>query len=322
MKTSTKIWFTTATLLIVLGSIIFVIAMSLNGWNFTELNTSNYKTSTYDINQDFNSISFETEFVSIEFNLSNDEKCKVVCFEDENEKSSVSVEKQTLTVKSKSASNKKWYEYIGINFNEPKITVYLPKNQYDLLLVKNNSGSIEIPKDLNFTDIDINLTAGDVNLSSAVSEKIKIKTTTGSIVLKNVAADTLDLSVKTGDITAYNLECNGEIKADVTTGGLNLSDANCNNFSSNGNTGEITLNNVISKNQISIERTTGDIKFVKCDAETLFIKTSTGDVSGTLLSQKTFSAKSKVGNVKIPQTASGGKCEITTNTGDIDVDIF
>lgn len=320
MRTSTKIWLTTATLLIVLGSIIFVIAMSLNGWDFTKLNTSNYKTNTYDINQDFNNISFETEFVNIEFNLSNDGKCKVGCFEDENEKSSVSVENQTLTVKS--AKNKKWYEYIGVNFSEPKITVYLPKNQYDLLSVKNNSGSIEIPKDLNFADIDINLTTGDVNLLSAVSEKIKIKTTTGNIVLKNAVADTLDLSVKTGDITAYNLECNGEIKADVTTGSVNLSDVNCNNFSSNGNTGDIMLNNVISKNQISIERTTGDIKFVKCDAETLFIKTSTGDVGGTLLSQKTFSAKSKVGDVKIPQTASGGKCEITTNTGDIDIDIY
>ena len=57
---------------------------------------------------------------------------------------------------------RKWYEYIGINFGIPKITVYLPKGKYGALLVKTSTsdvtGSLLIDK-VFFTETD----TGNIN---------------------------------------------------------------------------------------------------------------------------------------------------------------
>ena len=95
----------------------------------------------------------------------------------------------------------------------------------------------------------------------------------------------------------------------------------CKNVVSNGNTGAISLKNVIAAEKFSIERSTGDVKFDGCDAAEIFVKTDTGDVTGSLLSNKIFVVEADTGSVDVPKTATGGKCEITTDTGDINISI-
>ena len=58
-----------------------------------------------------------------------------------------------------------------------------------------------------------------------------------------------------------------------------------------------------------------------CDASEIFVKTDTGDVRGTLLSEKVFIIKTSAGDVSVPETVTGGKCEISTDTGDIKIGI-
>ena len=60
----------------------------------------------------------------------------------------------------------------------------------------------------------------------------------------------------------------------------------------------------------------GDLTF-----DSVRIDTDTGDVEGTLLSEKIFIAKSDTGDTNVPATLTGGKCEIITNTGDIKIKI-
>ena len=51
----------------------------------------------------------------------------------------------------------------------------------------------------------------------------------------------------------------------------------------------------------------------------LKIITSTGDIEGTLLSDKVFIVKSSTGDIHVPSSITGGRCEITTSTGNIEV---
>ena len=60
-------------------------------------------------------------------------------------------------------------------------------------------------------------------------------------------------------------------------------DMTCPNLMTTGNTGDITLKNTVASNSFSITRSTGDVNFENCDAEEITVQTSTGDVSGTLL---------------------------------------
>ena len=63
---------------------------------------------------------------------------------------------------------------------------------------------------------------------------------------------------------------------------------------------------------------------LRCDRSApaeLFVETDTGDVRGSLLTEKTFIVQTDTGSVDVPETTTGGKCEITTDTGDIEIEI-
>ena len=81
------------------------------------------------------------------------------------------------------------------------------------------------------------------------------------------------------------------------------------------------MNHVIAANKFSIERSTGDVKFSRCDVAELYLKTSTGNVTGSLLADKVFITDTNTGSVDVPKTAVGGRCEIKTGTGDIKIKI-
>ena len=100
-----------------------------------------------------------------------------------------------------------------------------------------------------------------------------------------------------------------------------MTDMKCKSLYSDGSTGEMSLDRVIAEENISVERTTGDIELEGCDAAELWLKTSTGDVEGSLLTEKIFIASSSTGDVEVPRSTSGGRCEISTSTGDIEIEI-
>ena len=308
-----------ATSLIIIGAIIFMGGMAVNKWNFKELSTRKMQTVEHEITEDFTNISIIGSTADIVFEVKNDENCKVVCFEETNMAHTVSIEDGTLKVDAK--NERTWLDRVGFNFSTPKITVYLPVGAYGELKIKSDTGDVFLPEELEVGSIDVEVNTGDVDCKSSVAETIKIQATTGNIKLTDVNAEFLDLTVSTGHITASGINCAGDISMTVSTGKATLSDAQCTNLTSTGNTGDITLDGVNVGNKLSIERTTGDVELNDSDAHEIWIKTNTGDVEGTLLSEKIFITNTSTGKVDVPRSTNGGVCEITTTTGDIEIDI-
>lgn len=305
MRETTKVWLMIAASLMLVGCIL------------AKLSTVKYETNTYEIGKAFSDISMTTDTADIIFALSDDGKCKVECYEEENAKHSVTVENDVLVVR----INKSWYDYIGFNFGSPKITVYLPEAEYNALSISGSTGNVEIPKDYLFDNVDISLSTGDVNFCASVSKLVKIKASTGNICVENTSAGALDLSVTTGKVTVSGVTCRDDITVGVSTGQAYLTDVSCKSVISSGTTGSISLSNVIATNGFSIERSTGDVKFSCCDADVIYVKTTTGNVTGSFLSNKVFITDTDTGSVDVPKTATGGRCEINTYTGDIIIKI-
>lgn len=322
MRTRTKVWLIIAASLVLIGCILFAGVMTTLKWDFMELATVKYETNTYEISETFDGISMNTDTADVAFMLSNDGNCRVECHEEANAKHSVTVEDGTLTVEL--IDERSVYDfigYIGLNFGAPKITVYLPKTEYTNLRINGDTSDIEIPNDFMFKDVDISLSTGDVDFCASASEKIKIKTSTGDICAENICVGSLDLTVSTGKVAASGVTCKGDIAVRVSTGKSYLTNITCKNLISNGNTGDISLENVIAAEKFSIERSTGDIEFACSDAAEIFVKTDTGDVRGRLLTDKVFITQTDTGSIDVPKTATGGKCEISTDTGDIKIGI-
>lgn len=319
MHKSAKIWLIFATCLLLIGCIIFGSVMTELKWDFSKLSTNKFETNSYTVNESFKDISIITDTADIKFLPSPNSEPSVVCYEQANEKHSVKVIDGTLTIDR--TNTKKWYEYIGINFHSPKITVHLPEGEYGILKIRSSTGRKEIPKEFKFKSIDISASTGDISLAASAYENVKIKASTGAINVENISADMLDISVSTGSVTVSDVNCEGNFNNKVSTGKTKITNLKCKNLTSNGNTGDLTLKNVIATEKFSLKRSTGDIKFENSDAAEILATTDTGHITGSLLSDKVFITKTDTGKINVPKTTSGGKCEITTDTGDIKIKI-
>lgn len=315
MSKTAKTWLIVATSLILIGAIIFSGVMSVLKWDFSKLSTTKFQTNTYAITENYKNISIKSNTSDISFISTDSDKTTVVCNEEINLKHSVTVKDNTLSIEIK--DTRKWYQYIGVSFGKQNITVNLPKGEYGALSINTDTSDVEIASDFKFESVDISLSTGDVKNLASANDFIKIKTSTGNIDTKNISANSVNLTASTGKISAENLNSNGDIKLKVSTGKTNLSNIKCKNLISSGSTGDIYLNNVISTEKFDIKRSTGNVKFELCDAAELLVTTDTGNIKGSLLSDKVFITKTDTGKIDVPKTLTGGKCEISTDTGDI-----
>ncbi|MBQ9370403.1 MAG: DUF4097 family beta strand repeat protein [Clostridia bacterium] len=306
-------------IVIVVGFVIFLLAFASAGFSFTNMVNGNAETNTYAVSAEFDKIDISTSETDVTFMLADAEGIRVVCTERSKMKHTVTVEDGTLKVIA--VDERKWYERISFFSGALRMTVYLPSKVFASLKIEDSTGDVSIPKDFLFGNIDVTASTGDVDCRASVTELLKISISTGSIYIKELTAEKMALSVSTGKVTAESVTCNSEISIDVSTGKTTLTDLTCQTFVTSGSTGQLVMKDVVATDNFTIERSTGNIRFDHCDAGDISIKTSTGDVSGTLRSGKIFVTRTSTGIIRVPDSITGGRCEISTSTGDIEIGI-
>ncbi len=314
MNIKAKVWLIIAVVLIFIGCILFCGVMMRMKWDFKSLSTTKYETNIHTVTDAFTNICITTDTADTVFKPSEDGTVSVECYEQVNSHHAVSVKDGVLCIEV--TDTRRWYDYIGINFGSPKITVYLPTQAYDTLTLTGRTGDVEIPQDFSFGSVDVLRTTGNITNYASATEGMRLQTSTGDVCVDSVTAAALHISASTGRITMASVTCSGDISVDVSTGRVEITDVTCTSLHTHGDTGDVLMDNVIATEAFYIDRDTGDIIFGGCDAATLSVITNTGDVKGDLITGKTFITCTDTGRVKVPAT-TGGRCEITTDTGDI-----
>lgn len=257
MNKSMKMWLIIGASLVVVGSLIFVAAMTVNKWDFTKLSTVKYETNTYEITDEFSSITIEDSTTDIIFVPSDNENCKVICREETKLKHSVSVKNGVLTIGV--TNTRKWYDNVGISIGGTKITVYLPESEYENLVIKTSTGDVEI-SDYYFDTIDISMSTGDVNLTDIECNSLVLTGSTGDVLLNNVIADTsIKIKRNTGDVKFVKCDAE-EITVKVSTGDVNGSLLSDKIFVVDTSTGDVDVPNTTEGGVCEITTSTGDIK--------------------------------------------------------------
>ena len=305
--------------LLVVGVLICGVTFAIYGFDYHKFSTVEYETNTYEVQEDFQNITIEADTEDITFIPSSDGTCKVVCLEEKENPHQVSVEEDTLTICKEKQKNQ--FFNIGVITESPKIEVYLPNDTYQALLVDADTSDVNIPKDFSFDSICVTLATGDIECQASVNANVTMKTDTGNITISEISASEMKLTSDTGRMDIKNVELAGDLEIREDTGRVELENVTCRNLTSNGDTGKIVLTNVIASGEFNIERSTGKVEFNGCDAETIYVRTDTGDVTGSLLSEKVFITDTDTGNIDVPKTITGGRCEITTDTGDIKISV-
>ena len=318
MRETTKKWLITAACLMAAGLSLLTVASAASSWDFTRFGTVQYETNTYAPRGNFDSISIDVDTAKIELVPSDDGKCRVVCYEAQKVTHSVTVENETLTIKT--VDTRAWYEHIGIYFDSPRMTVYLPQEKYASLSIETATGNVTIPKDFTFENIRIRGNTAGIECLAPVSHVVEMRTNTGDITINDLYTGELHLASNTGSIYVDSVISRGIVDVETDTGYVKLTDVDCADLTAESDTGTITLTNVVALGRFLIETDTGDVRFDSSDAAKISVKTDTGDVTGTLLSEKIFITESDTGRINVPKTVTGGRCEIETETGDIKIE--
>ena len=301
--------------IILLGIIVCLIGFFSMKKNLKLLNTSKYIERSFDVDDDFKSISINTDNEDIFVKQSQDGKCKVVSYSDENQQYDISVKSDTLTIKYKNTV--RWS--LGINTENPTLTVYLPKTEYTDFIVDTDTGKLEADKEFTFEKLQVDSDTGAVSLSNVVKGDASIETDTGKINLSDMSADNITLKTNTGHISLNDIKCSKELNAKTDTGHIEINKLTSKDMTLESDTGKVSLESAINEESLQIKTDTGNVTFNESDAESVYIKTNTGSVSGSFLTDKKYVTKSDTGNINVPNSSEGGQCEITTDTGNINI---
>ena len=319
MKISKKTVMFFAAGLTAFGIIISFIGLLVVKFDFKKFGTQEFDEHTYELVESFDKISMDVGSIDVKFVLSKDGKCKIVCRDETTVNHYAQVEEGSLVIKTE--DNRRWYHKIGLFFESAKMTVYLPQGAYTSLAVNSDAGDIMIPEEFTFANLQIDGNTLDVKCAASVSGAMEIKLSTGDIKLEKLSVGQIDIGTSTGDIKLNAVTVSGNTCISANTGDVNLKDISCVNLTVECGTGDTALKNIIANNLISIECDTGDVKFDGSDAWRIVVKTNTGDVKGTVLSDKVFICETSKGKVEVPESVTGGKCEVKTDTGDIKLSI-
>ena len=227
------------------------------------------------------------------------------------------------------------------------------------IVIDNDTGDVVLAEGFHLSSLEIENDTGDTKLSGAdISGSAHLKASTGSITAKNVTATQLSAKVSTGSITLENvtlaenlsaeaqtgnirllgvsapagvnvktstgsstltdISC-GSVNAIASTGSITLNGINCGNIDLKADTGRISLTDVDAQGILTAKTSTGSIKFDSVGAFEMHIKSDTGSVTGSVRGQMYYDAKSDTGHVEVPNTRTGGLCEIKTDTGSIKI---
>lgn len=290
------------------------------------------------ITGEFTDIHIDINWADLELLPSPDGTCYYKAATYDNMFCSHRVENGTLKIRQD--DNRKWHQHIGIYWEKTSLQVYLPEDVYGQLTIQSDTSDVTIPADFTFENVTITTDTGDLTITCQVTQQLNMTSTTGDMTVRGVAPQSVTAAATTGDVYMQDITCNDLsvststgfcriLRADVTkslsasstTGDKYLADVQCGTLKLEATTGDSELRNVVVTGDARLESDTGDWELEGFDAANISIETSTGDVEGTLLSEKSFFTDTHTGDVEVPRTDSGGKCEITTDTGDIEIEI-
>ena len=111
------------------------------------------------------------------------------------------------------------------------------------------------------------------------------------------------------------------ISIEDSLGNATIENIGCENLTVNLSLGNLNLTNVIASGNFNFELAGGSVTFNDCDAQNITASTALGEITGTLLTGKNFTATAELGTVDVPENSGSGNCELTASMGSIQITV-
>ena len=281
--------------LTLVGGSVFSIAMSVAGWDFSVMNTVDYKRATYTETQENTNLSVKLNTTDIKVYFDESATQVRVEYAEKYTKRGEQLTKISLTEENGSLQiiqERLVKAYLETSFKDnDDVFVYLPQNRAYTIDMQVTTGDIFLNGKGNLTNLKLTTNTGEVFINEDVTatEKVDIKTGTGEIFIrKSLTAPNVEMKTGTGDIWLGKLS--GEtLYVTTNTGDVrNYNDGVLDfiNLQFKVGTGDVTLRLAGAHTDycVDVKTNTGD-NFLSgypdtSKERTLFIRTSTGDIRG------------------------------------------
>ena len=324
MRKGKKIALLAAGICIVVGAALGVGAIFFGDLTLESLDTQELVTETIPIHEDFENISINDSFSNIHFLPSEEGTCKLVFTRLTDVTYTAEVEGGTLTILGQ--DGRKWYDMIqfgsGSVWGELEMAIYLPETQYGDLTITSGSGDLNIPENFVFDTAFLVTASGSVAFQGGVGSALTLQTASGDILAANVRAESMLVNTASGTVALDTVTVGENLALDSSSGEIHLTTVECGELNVNTSSGEVECLDVLAGRTIRVDTSSGEIQLVSCDASSLVLNSSSGDITGTLRTPKVYQADSASGNVEVPDTSTGGLCEIDTSSGNIHFEEF
>lgn len=320
MKKGKKIALIAAGCMILVGLVMAAGGLAAARFDVSGLNTVSLETNTYEIEEAFHHISIDGAGSDVRLYPWEEDTCKVVCTEEDDVTFEMEVKDDTLHIVRHNSGVR--ILHFGVFLEETGISVYLPEKAYGSLVILTSSGNVTVPEEFQFASADVRSTSGEIKMLASIGGSLSAQSQSGNIQVGNASPETLEAKSTSGEITIEAVKTKAEIQVKSTSGDVTLTDVEGKAIAATTTSGEITLSRVVLAENIQLKSTSGDIELRDSDGAELSIQTTSGKVSGTLLSEKIFRIDTTSGDTNVPPSASGGKCEVTTRSGDVDFQII
>lgn len=203
------------------------------------------------------------------------------------------------------------------------------------------SGDLILHKIEAAQDVYLESISGFMQIEALTATNITAHGSRGSTVLQDVSSGTLRAAAVSGDIHILGGRFSDSSCFETGSGSIEIVDSSCGEQALQTVSGAATLQNVsgsslnagTSSGTVLIEKalysggllcrsTSGEIMLAGTDAGALELFSSSGDISGNLLSSKNFITETSSGYVDIPRSdETAGTCHISTVSGNINIAI-
>lgn len=237
----------------------------------------------------FDEIKIDSKASNIEIKKSSDEKIKLVIYGEE-ERMEVNEISNELNIKTREKN------CIGFCFNRKifKIELYLPVTYDKKIIIDNNYGDVSISEFENM-ELDVKLSAGDLNIEKIKSGKIINKY--GDIKINGYSKN-LDITENCGNVYVNSVD---DIKVTNKLGDIEINEVN-NSLNIKDDCGDIEIDKLDINKNSSIHNSLGDIKIGSTNDIYIDAKTSLGDTKVNTNNKKsdiTLTINNSCGDIKV-----------------------
>ncbi len=218
-------------------------------------------------------------------------------------------------------------EHTVDNLTEGKLTLYTKRQTQFLNFWVNRYAAyraITVGITQNYTGaLIIKTTTGDIKANGIKSlSGVEISTKTGNTRLSGTVAETLKVTSSTGNITVEGGEFSSGVTVNSSTGNVSVNGAKAEGVTVKVTTGKVSVN--ADCKTLSLTATTGDVTFSEITASDIFLKTTTGNIEGSIRGEEKdydIECDTRTGdcNLKNRAVEGGKKLVASASTGDIKI---